>query len=582
MGATDPTLCGCLGCLSHKDGMVTHSYIFKNEALKTVFQVDNLNLCFICKSIVQRFERFVHTVQRNQIYLETCNEVPLVSETIQYDFKPLINLTSVSVFNIELTGDSEDVEKPISEVYTAHTDIAEIKLELKQELEQELEQFDTDYDDNEYQDASIIGEEYFPDIIKEENKQILDNIALKQHRKTLKKNKPQKKLNKSKKNTKHVYQEKEVKGRMDPAIKMLHVSKEQVIKERMKLREDPIYKNLMYKCEDCIKGFNLKESYEKHMEVHSQVMGKYICDICKRRTDSMEKLITHKKYHRIRYKCSECGLTRVCRRTVRNHYVAEHLHVSFQHKCSHCNKTFDRQFSLNRHLAYVHKSMVRIKCKIENCKKTFANKESMKGHLLRLHKSELRESPLTRHVCQECGASFQYNSQLKSHMLKHSTSREFYCVECDKGFKTKYALTQHLKIAAPHVNYLELKLQCEYCNKRFGIRRALEHHLNRIHLNRKPYQCDICDKAYINEWSLTEHKRFKHEGHKRALKYPCPFCDKKFAQNSTLKSHILTHTGEKPYKCTQCPAQFSQSNILRTHIKLVHLQLTRDGRPKKQ
>lgn len=575
MGATDPIFCDCLGCLSYKNGIVSHSYILKNEALKNVFQADNLNLCFICKSIVERFERFIEIVQRNQIYLETCKKKAI------HNFKPLINLASVSLVNIELTGDIEDIEKPISVVYGAHTDNAEIKVEIKQE--QCMEQFDTDHDHNDYQDSFIEEEECRSGVIKEENEQILHNVTLKQLGKTLKKHKsPHNKLGKSRKITKDVHQKKVVNEKMYPAIKMICVTREQIMKERMKLREDPSYRNLMYKCEHCIKGFNFKESYEKHMEVHSKVMGEYICDICKRRTDSMEKLITHKKYHRIRYQCRACGLTRVCRKTVKNHYMAEHLHVSFQHKCSHCNKTFNRQVSLNRHLAYVHRSMVRIKCEFENCKKTFANRESLRGHLLRMHKSELQENPFTSHVCEECGAGFQFNSLLKSHMSKHSTSKEFYCVECDKGFKTKYALTQHLKIAAPHVNYFELKLQCEHCNKRFGIKRDLERHLNRVHLNRKPYQCDKCDKAYINDWSLTEHKRFTHEGHKRALKYPCPLCDKRFAQNSTLKSHILTHTGERPFMCTQCPAQFSQSNILQTHIKLVHLQLTRDGRPKKQ
>ncbi|KAK0066022.1 zinc finger protein 235 [Biomphalaria pfeifferi] len=52
-------------------------------------------------------------------------------------------------------------------------------------------------------------------------------------------------------------------------------------------------------------------------------------------------------------------------------------------------------------------------------------------------------------------------------------------------------------------------------------------------------------------------------------KHICQICLREFSQSSHLKSHQVTHTGEKPFKCQICLKGFSQNSSLYTH-QVIH------------
>ncbi|CAD5121464.1 unnamed protein product [Dimorphilus gyrociliatus] len=165
--------------------------------------------------------------------------------------------------------------------------------------------------------------------------------------------------------------------------------------------------------------------------------------------------------------------------------------------------------------------------------------------------------------CDYCGYKALYERVMEIHKRKHTGDKPYKCDQCSKHFKSENTLSRHKQEIHDQIR----NWKCDICNSAFFNKYSLTHHAL-VHTGERKYSCNMCSKSFMRKGHLVAHKKAHLPSDKKEFK--CSDCNAVYAYKSSLREHILRHTGEKPHKCEMCDESFRYRWQLKRHRLSVH------------
>ncbi|XP_059056425.1 zinc finger protein 431-like [Achroia grisella] len=223
----------------------------------------------------------------------------------------------------------------------------------------------------------------------------------------------------------------------------------------------------VYECQIC--GFNFETfgSIERHMNVHFR---NYVCQDCGTGFVTKYRLKVHCKSMHVggNFPCEICKKVFTTHQKQKNHVDAVHKMVK-RFKCTRCPERFSEYFKRQKHMVEVHGvAPLQYKCNV--CDKSFDRRYTLSRHMKRDHLEE------RDFQCQLCAYKCFTNNELRVHMVKHNGERIFECSVCKKSYARKKTLKEHMRI---HNN--DRRFACGVCGQAFVQKCSLKGHLKTHH-----------------------------------------------------------------------------------------------------
>ena len=341
----------------------------------------------------------------------------------------------------------------------------------------------------------------------------------------------------------------------------------------------------IYQCPKCPKKFAFKQKLSFHVKSVHTTMRAYLCEDCGADFKNPASLRHHRirKHHPTSNK-RECS---VCGKMVPFYSLSKHMytHKAYTIQCPHCDKMFKNSSTLKQHLR-IHEDQRQYRC--DTCGVGFNRRDGLRLHMRVHQKSDSRS--LKECSCQICSEKFPNHSMLVIHRNRvHKDGRQYTCHICNRSMLSTRSLEWHMShihnevitggSADPAedetsaVSSEKKRVSCQHCDKTFKTEMILRTHIKNTHMEKDPTKCLDCDLTFTSDVRLRHHMMVAHNRLEGTL--PCPHCTKRFVNQLRLKTHLISHSEDRPYTCEICGFN------LKTKIQLIkhHQNRHSDERP---
>lgn len=327
-----------------------------------------------------------------------------------------------------------------------------------------------------------------------------------------------------------------------------------------------------FQCEICDIMFEIKDDLKKHDKTVHERSETNTCLFCGQRFSYPSDLKRHERKHTgfRPYICNLCEKPYPTANQLTNH-MQQHLQKAIGEKCfqcGECKKSFTSSSDLKRHLRRAHKADLPFTCRI--CQKIFPTREEFHTHRQEAH--GIKVVPIVDkfvHECHYCSKKFRYPSDIKRHLITHSSKKAYKCDYCNKAFKGARHAEQHAltctgdDLGSPSKKSKateQEQIDCLLCQKTF-TKHGLKIHMGVSH--KSTFTCKTCHDVFESKDQLIHHKEANH-----AKLFGCTYCCKNFKNKQILENHIRIHTKETPFQCHLCGRQFKQRGHMKSHMSV--------------
>uniref|UniRef100_A0A182QU88 C2H2-type domain-containing protein n=1 Tax=Anopheles farauti TaxID=69004 RepID=A0A182QU88_9DIPT len=221
----------------------------------------------------------------------------------------------------------------------------------------------------------------------------------------------------------------------------------------------------------------------------------------------------------------------------------------FTFKCIRCDRKFDAWKPCLAHLWHDHQTdLGMLRCLL--CEKRF----TYVVHALK-HLNTHRPKALRDVACRYgCGQKFANAAQRSAHESGQHRKKE-----------TGRHGGEEQEIEQEKLRWYSER-RCNICKHMFSNTKILSKHIKTVHLQIKPFVCNVCGYKCARKATLNIHIR-QHSGLKPLACKSCPF---RTADPSALSYHERRHRLDKAYRCGICGSRHTQPSTLRHHMQSQH------------